>query len=317
MTGGAGFVGSHLVEKLVSKGEHVLVLDNFSGGKAYRDLGLQSSKVEIIEGSILDQILVSDLMEHSSKCYHLAAAVGVGRITSKALESLEINIKGTENIFKAALKFNVRTLLASSSEIYGRNPKMPLSEESERVLGSPKIARWTYSEGKAIDEFYAFELYRKNSFEITIARLFNTVGSRQSSAYGMVLPRFIEAALSNKPLIVHGNGSQRRSFCSVSDVVVALIGLMNTSETIGQAYNIGSPNEISIYDLASRVIEITNSKSQIIFKNYNEVFGDSFEEPERRVPDISKISKAIGWKPTKNLNEIIIEVVDYVVTNEN
>ena len=256
-------------------------------------------------------------MQSVTKCFHLAASLGVERINNDSLRSLEVNVKGTENILRAASNFDVRTLLASSSEIYGRNPTMPLTEESDRVLGSPKVARWSYSEAKAIDEFYAFELYKKSAFAVTIARLFNTVGPRQSGTYGMVLPRFVKAALSNQPLIIYGDGSQSRSFCAVSDVVVALDDLMNSTETIGQAYNIGSTIEISIKDLAQIVIKITGSKSQLVFKKHSEVFGDNFEEPARRVPAISKIFKAIDWQPKKILDEIIIEVAEYVKANEN
>jgi UDP-glucose 4-epimerase len=219
-----------------------------------------------------------------------------------------------KNLFR--LKFKVRTLLASSSEVYGRNPKMPLTEESDRVLGSPKVARWSYSEAKAIDEFYAFELHKKNSFAVTIARLFNTVGPGQSGVYGMVLPRFVKAALSDQPLQVYGDGSQSRSFCAVSDVVEALDRLMNNSESVGEAYNIGSTDEISIKVLAQKVIDVTGSNSQIVFKKHSEIFGDNFEEPARRVPDISKISKVIGWQPKKSLEAIILEVAEYIKANE-
>ena len=317
ITGGAGFIGSHLIKYLTSKSEQVLVLDDFSGSEELNlNRFLKSDLVEVINGSILDKKLVEDLMRSVTKCYHLAASLGVERINNDPLKSLEVNIKGTEIVLNAASKFNVRTLLASSSEVYGRNPSMPLTEESDRVLGSPKVARWSYSEAKAIDEFYAFELNRKDAFKVTIARLFNTVGPGQSGTYGMVLPRFIKAALSDQPLLVYGDGNQSRSFCAVSDVVVALDDLMDTSESIGQAYNIGSTNEISIKDLAAKVIELTNSKSQIVFKKHSDVFGDNFEEPMRRVPDISKISKAIGWKPKKSLDEIILEVAEYIKANE-
>ena len=317
VTGGAGFIGSHLVEHLVNAGEQIIVIDDFSSNMSISSKGLKTSElVKIVKGSILDQNLVEESMRAVTKCYHLAAALGVERINNDSLQSLEVNIKGTENVLKAASKFKVRTLTASSSEVYGRNPKMPLTEESDRVLGSPKIARWSYSEAKAIDEFYAFELYKKSSFEVTIARLFNTVGPGQSGIYGMVLPRFIKAALSNQALIVYGDGSQSRSFCAVSDVVEALDSLMNTSESIGQAYNIGSTNEISIKELAQKVIDITGSKSQIVFKKHSEIFGDNFEEPARRVPDISKISKVIGWQPKKSLDAIILEVAEYIKANE-
>jgi UDP-glucose 4-epimerase len=317
ITGGTGFIGLHLVELLISKDDQILILDS-SSDKTVTDLygKFRKNKIKIITGSILNQELVIELMKSATKCYHLAASLGVERINNDPLKSLEVNIKGTEIVLNAASRFNVRTLLASSSEVYGRNPIMPLTEESDRVLGSPKVARWSYSEAKAIDEFYAFELNKKDAFKVTIARLFNTVGPRQSGTYGMVLPRFIKAAISNQPLLVYGDGSQSRSFCAVSDVVVAIVDLMGTSESIGQAYNIGSTNEISIKDLATKVIELTNSKSQIVFKKHSDVFGDDFEEPARRVPDISKISKAIGWKPKKSLDEIILEVAEYLKSNE-
>ena len=317
ITGGAGFIGSHLAHYLAAKGEHVLVLDDFSSESKNILKSLSNRElVKIVEGSILDKNLVEKSMQSVTKCYHLAAALGVERINSDPIKSLEVNINGTETVLNAASKFKIRTLLASSSEIYGRNPNMPLTEESDRVLGSPKIARWSYSEAKAIDEFYAFELHKKSALGVTIARLFNTVGAGQSGVYGMVLPRFVKAALSGQPLLVYGDGSQSRSFCAVSDVVTALDSLMNTEETSGQAYNIGSTNEISIKDLAQKVIDVTGSKSQIVFKKHSDVFGENFEEPARRVPDISKISKAIGWKPKKNLKSIILEVVEYMKANE-
>jgi UDP-glucose 4-epimerase len=317
ITGGAGFIGSHLAGYLAAKGEQVVVLDDFSSASNNVSNKLSNHElVNTIKGSILDKSLVEKSMQSVTKCYHLAAALGVERINSDPIKSLDVNINGTENVLNAALKFKVRTLLASSSEIYGRNPNMPLTEESDRVLGSPKIARWSYSEAKAIDEFYAFELYKKSSLDVTIARLFNTVGPGQSGVYGMVLPRFVKAALSRQPLIVYGDGSQSRSFCAVSDVVEALDSLMSNSESAGQAYNVGSTNEISIKDLAQKVIDVTGSKSQIDFKKHSEVFGDNFEEPARRVPDISKISKAIGWQPKKNLESIISEVAEYTKANE-
>ena len=317
ITGGAGFIGSHLVELLVSMNRPVLVLDDFSGSdKRDINLNLSNGLVRIIEGSILDQELVENLMQSVSSCFHLGASLGVERINNDSINSLDVNIRGCEIVLQAALKFGVRTLLTSSSEVYGRNPNMPLNEKSDRILGSPKVARWSYSEAKAIDEFYAFELHKKHGFRITIARLFNTVGPRQSGMYGMVLPRFIKAALHNQPLVVYGNGRQSRSFCAVQDVVIALDNLLNNSDCIGQVYNIGSTNEISINDLAQKVIKLTESKSQVIFKSHYEVFGDDFEEPERRVPDISKIMKATGWRPKKSLDKIISEITEYVKVHE-
>jgi UDP-glucose 4-epimerase len=317
ITGGAGFIGSHLAGYLAAKGEQVVVLDDFSSESKYISKNVYNRElVKIVKGSILDKNLVEETIQSVSKCYHLAAALGVERINTDPIKSLEVNITGTENVLNSAAKFKVRTLLASSSEIYGRNPNMPLTEESDRVLGSPKIARWSYSEAKAIDEFYAFELHKKSSLDVTIARLFNTVGAGQSGAYGMVLPRFVKATLTDQPLLVYGDGSQSRSFCAVSDVVQALDSLMSNSESSGQAYNVGSTNEISIKDLAQKVIDVTGSKSQIDLKKHSEIFGDNFEEPARRVPDISKISKAIGWQPKKNLESIILEVAEYLKANE-
>ena len=317
VTGGAGFIGSHLVEYLTSKGEQILVLDDFSGSKAVNlSRSAKNELVKVVNGSILDQNLVTELMQSVTKCYHLAAVLGVERINTDPIKSLDVNVKGSEIVLSTASKFKVRTLLTSSSEVYGRNPKMPLSEESDRVLGSPTVARWSYSESKAIDEFYAFELSKKDSFEVTIARLFNTVGSRQNGSYGMVLPRFVKAALSNQPLIVYGDGSQSRSFCAVSDVVIALDQLINSSKSLGQVYNVGSTNEISIKDLALRVIKQTGSNSEILFKKHSDIFGENFEEPTRRVPEISKIFKTIKWQPKKSLDEIIIEIAEYMKSNE-
>jgi len=317
ITGGAGFIGSHLANYLTAQGEHVLVLDDFGSESKNISKSLSNYElVKIVRGSILDKSLVEKTMQSVTKCYHLAAALGVERINSDPIKSVEVNINGTENVLNAAAMFKVRTLLASSSEIYGRNPNMPLTEESDRVLGSPKITRWSYSEAKAIDEFYAFELHKKSALEVTIVRLFNTVGPGQSGVYGMVLPRFVKAALTGEPLLVYGDGSQSRSFCAVSDVVEALDLLMSNSESAGKAYNVGSTNEISIKDLAQKVIDVTGSKSQIVFKNHSEVFGENFEEPARRVPDISKISKAIGWQPKMSLKSIILEVAEYIKANE-
>ena len=318
VTGGAGFIGSHLVDHQLSKDHDVVVLDDFSGGALQTIFkpDTKSKKISIIEGSILDQVLVTKLMSDVSYCYHLAASLGVEKINGDPIRSLETNLKGSEIVLKAAANAGVRTLLASSSEVYGKNSKIPLSEDSDRVLGSPQIARWSYSEAKALDELYAFELHKKISFPVTIARFFNTVGPRQSGNYGMVLPRFIKAALSNQPLIVYGDGTQSRSFCSVTDVVNAIEMLMDSKATIGQAFNIGSPIEITITELANKVIKLTNSKSQITYKPLSEVYGENFEEPHRRVPDISKINGALGWQPKKSLDEVILEVANHIRANE-
>ena len=317
ITGGAGFIGSHLVNYLIARDKRVLVLDDLSGSSGENlDKKINSSNLEVVGGSILNETLVKKLMSGVTHCYHLAASLGVEKINNDPIKSLEVNLKGSEIVLKAAADLRIRTLLASSSEIYGKNPKMPLKEDSDRVLGSPEIARWSYSEAKAMDELHAFELFKHKSFPVSIARFFNTVGPRQSGSYGMVLPRFIKAAISNQPLTVYGDGTQSRTFCSVTDVVDALVLLMDSEECIGQAFNIGSTNEITITELAKKVIRLTNSKSEIVYKKHSEVFGDHFEEPQRRVPDISKIKKVLGWQPKQSLDEVIVEITEYLKTND-
>jgi len=317
ISGGGGFIGSHLADYLLSTGHEVLVLDDFSGASQVNlDHAKESNKLSIIKGSILDQDLVSNLMAEVSSCYHLAASLGVEKINREPLKSLEANLKGSEIVLNSAASNGIRTLLASSSEVYGKNPVMPLSEDSDRVLGSPQVARWSYSEAKALDELYAFELYKNKSFPVSIARFFNTVGPRQSGSYGMVLPRFVKAALNNQPLLVYGDGTQSRTFCSVTDVVKALVLLMESEKSIGETFNIGSTDEITINNLANKVIKLTNSKSEIVYKKHSEVFGDNFEEPTRRVPDISKIKRVVGWQPQTNLDNIIIEIAEYMRANE-
>jgi UDP-glucose 4-epimerase len=317
ISGGGGFIGSHLADYFLTTGHEVLVLDDFSGASQVNlNHAKESNKLSIIKGSILDQDLVSNLMAEVSSCYHLAASLGVEKINTDPIRSLETNLKGSEVVLTSAASNGIRTLLASSSEVYGKNPVMPLSEDSDRVLGSPQVARWSYSEAKALDELYAFELYKNKSFPVSIARFFNTVGPRQSGSYGMVLPRFVKAALNNQPLLVYGDGTQSRTFCSVTDVVKALVLLMESEKSIGETFNIGSTDEITINNLANKVIKLTNSKSEIVYKKHSEVFGDNFEEPTRRVPDISKIKRVIGWQPQTSLDNIIIEIAEYMRANE-
>ena len=317
ITGGAGFIGSHLTEYLLSQDQQVVILDDFSGA-GEEDLRQirESNNLSIIKGSILDQELVTKLMKEVTHCYHLAAALGVEKINNDPIASFETNLKGSQIVLNTAANVGARTLLASSSEVYGKNPNMPLREDSDRVLGSPKVARWSYSEAKAMDELHAFELYKHKSFPVSIARFFNTIGPRQSDNYGMVLPRFVKAAISNQPLTVYSDGTQSRTFCSVTDVVDALVLLMDSKESIGQAFNIGSTNEITITELAQKVIKLTNSTSEIIYKKHFEVFGDHFEEPQRRVPDISKIKKVVGWQPKQSLDEVILEITNYIKAND-
>ena len=317
ITGGAGFIGSHLTQYLLSQDQQVVILDDFSGaGEENLNQVKDSNNLSIIKGSILNQELVTKLMKDVTHCYHLAAALGVEKINNAPIASFETNLKGSQIVLNAAANVRARTLLASSSEIYGKNPAMPLKEDSDRVLGSPEIARWSYSESKAMDELHAFELYKHKSFPVSIARFFNTVGPRQSGSYGMVLPRFVKAAISNQPLTVYGDGTQSRTFCSVTDVVDALVLLMDSKESIGQAFNIGSTDEITVTELAQKVIKLINSTSKIVYKKHSEVFGNHFEEPQRRVPDISKIKQAVGWQPKQSLDEVIVEIAEYIKAND-
>ena len=277
VTGGAGFIGSHLVELLLTEGNQVTVLDDLSAGnKENLTLGGNLSGLRIVEGSILDKNLVSGLLDSTDRCFHLAASLGVANIVNDPITALEVNITGSQIVLNEAAKRSIRTVMTSTSEIYGRNSQTPLDENSDRILGSPKISRWTYSEAKALDEFMAFHLNKSKNFPVTIARLFNTVGPRQVGKYGMVLPRFIESALKNEPLTVYGDGSQTRTFCSVSEVVNALSSLSKSNQTIGEVYNVGSSNEISIIDLAKKVISNLNSSSEILFKSFSENFGEKY-----------------------------------------
>jgi UDP-glucose 4-epimerase len=310
VTGGAGFIGSHLVESLLTQGNQVIVLDDLSAGnKENLTLKGDLSNLKIVEGSILDKKLVSSLLDSVDKCFHLAASLGVANIVNDPISALEVNITGSQIVLNEAANRSIRTVMTSTSEIYGRNSQTPLDENSDRILGSPKISRWTYSEAKALDEFMAFHLNKSKNFPVTIARLFNTVGPRQVGKYGMVLPRFIESALKNEPLVVYGDGTQTRTFCSVSEVVNALSSLSKSNQTIGEVYNVGSTNEISIIDLAKKVISKLNSSSQIMFKSFSENFGEEFEEASSRVPYIAKIQSAIGWQSTKGIDEIIDDIV--------
>ena len=316
VTGGAGFIGSHLVDHLLTLGEKVTVLDDGSTG-SFENLShhKNNSDLKIVNGSIIDSKKISNIFKDIDKCFHTAAALGVENIVKNPIHALQVNLVGSENIFNLAAKAGVRTLFTSTSEIYGRNPNQPLREDSDRVLGSPSISRWTYSEAKALDEFLALNLNKTQNFPVTIARLFNTVGPRQIGSYGMVLPKFVFAALSNQPILIHGDGSQTRTFVSVDEVVKALYQLLKSNQTIGEVYNVGGTEEISIKNLAKKIIEITNSKSEITYVKHADVFGENFEEPLRRVPDITKIRQAIDWNPVKGIDQVILDIASSIGKN--
>ena len=306
VTGGSGFIGSYLCKNLLEQGHEVVSLDDFSTGKPENIAELESTNgFKSIEGSILDKELVKDLITKVDVCFHFAAAVGVQKILDDPIGSLKTNLHGSENVIQACAESKVELVLASTSEIYGKNPSQPLTEDSDRVIGSPLLSRWTYSEAKAIDEALAHAYHSKHGLKVKIVRLFNTVGPRQSPAYGMVIPRFFAAALANKNLDIHGDGAQRRVFCHVDDAVRGVIDLWRHSEGDGEAFNVGGIEETSILDLAKKIIGITNSSSKVNFIPYAELKSQGFEDMQRRVPSTEKLKKLIGWVPTKGLDEIL------------
>jgi len=309
ITGGAGFIGSHLSDALISRGDSVVVLDNLSTGDSKNLSGVKSSlNLEVVSGSILDSALVENLVARVDSVLHLAAAVGVFNIVNSPLKSLETNIRGTEIVLSACDKYQKPFLLTSSSEIYGKNTNVPLNEESDRIVGSPLKARWSYSEAKAIDESLAFSYYSEKNLPVRLVRLFNTVGPRQIGRYGMVVPRFVSAALAGEPLSVYGDGNQSRAFCHIDDVIEALLAVVDSPKAIGQVFNVGNNFEISIMDLARKVIAVTKSNSEIEMKSYEEAYASGFEDLERRVPDISKIKAELGWAPKRDLTQIIEDI---------
>jgi UDP-glucose 4-epimerase len=309
VTGGAGFIGSHLSERLIGDGHEVTVIDNFSTGSASNLTTLNGSpNFTLVEGSILDTNTLNPLVNKADYVFHLAAAVGVFNIVKHPLNSLLTNIRGTENVLEAAHATNTPVFLTSSSEVYGKNVSDSLKESDDRILGSPVTLRWSYSEAKAIDESLAYAYFIEKQLETRIVRFFNTVGPRQLGAYGMVVPRFVKAALNNEPVTIYGNGEQTRCFAHVYDVVDAVIAVAFAKNTIGKVINIGNDFEISINDLAQKVIEETNSTSKISFVPYEEAYGEGFEDMERRVPNIDLIRDLVGWQPKRDLSTMIADI---------
>jgi UDP-glucose 4-epimerase len=314
VTGGAGFIGSHLVESLISRGDSVTVLDNGSTGNQ-DNLNAVNNKIQFISGDIRDNALIESLTEKTDLIFHLAAALGVKTILESTLESISTNIVGSEVVLTSAAKHKKRILIASTSEIYGKNPKQPLSELDDRVVGAPQKIRWSYSDAKAIEEAMATTLFQRQALPVTTVRLFNTVGPRQSGSYGMVLPRLVQLALKGEPLKVYGDGTQTRVFCHVNDAIRGLLGLADSQKTIGDVYNLGGEGEISIKELARKVIAATGSKSEIKLLDYEKAYPAGFEDMARRVPDISKIKSVIGWQPEHDIDSIIADVISYFRTN--
>ncbi len=308
ITGGAGFIGSHLAEALVARGDHVIILDNLSTGRS-ENLAEIAGDVELIHGSVLDALLVDEFVSRSDVVVHLAAAVGVRLIVDQPLRSLITNIRGSENLLEAAHRYRRKILIASTSEVYGKNPRASFREEDDQVLGSPGVSRWSYSTSKAVDEILAFAYHREKELKTVIVRLFNTVGPRQTGAYGMVLPRLVDQALSGAPLTIYGDGQQTRCFCHVHDVVAALLSVLEEPSAEGDVFNIGSTEEVSILEVARRIMDATGSDSEVSLVPYDEAYGEGFEDMRRRVPDTSKLRSLTGWEPRHRLDEIIAEVV--------
>jgi UDP-glucose 4-epimerase len=308
ITGGAGFIGSHLCDSLIAQGHQVSILDNMSTGSA-ANIAHIKDQIEIHQGDIRDVALVEKLMAPADLILHMAAALGVNTILENPIESVSINFTGSEVVLNAATKLNKRLIIASTSEIYGKNTKQPLNEESDRVVGAPQKIRWTYSDAKALEEAIAHALFQTKQLKVTTVRLFNTVGPRQTGRYGMVLPRFVQSALKNEPISIYGDGTQSRVFCHVQDAVKAILTLAATDSAIGQVYNIGGTGETTIKQLAEKIIERTNSSSSITYTPYDQAYPAGFEDMQRRVPDITKIKNAIGWEPKNTLDAIIDDVV--------
>jgi len=316
ITGGLGFIGSHLAARLLEDNNEVVIIDNESTGLLSNISGVANDKkLTIHKQSILDEEFLDSVVSKTDYIFHLAAAVGVFNIVNKPIASMVTNIQGTENILKLALKYRLPVFLTSSSEVYGKNTSDSLKETDDRVIGSPSILRWSYSEAKAIDESLAYAYFVEHQLETRIVRFFNTVGPRQLGSYGMVVPRFIKSALEDEPISIYGDGSQTRCFAHVMDVVDAVMLVAFSPETVGKTINIGNNQEISMFDLAQKIISITNSKSKIVYLPYEEVYGRDFEDMARRVPNLDLIRSLVGWQPTRNLDTIILDIVQDLRSN--
>ncbi len=312
ITGGAGFIGSHLAERLLAEGQQVTIIDNLSTGQLTNIAHLEGDPCFHYAIEDIRNIHVMDrLVSECDVIYHLAAAVGVQKIISEPIETIETNIGGTEVVLKTARRYRRKVMIASTSEIYGKGARFPFHEDDDRVMGPTTRNRWSYAESKAIDEFLALAYHKEVGLPVVIFRLFNTIGSRQTGQYGMVVPRFVQAALSSQPLRVYGDGEQQRCFCNVRDVVDAIYRLAHTPEAVGQVFNIGSDEEVTIMELAQRVCGRVNSPSDIALVPYDEAYEAGFEDFRRRVPSTDKLRQLTGWTPTTTLDETIDQIVAY------
>lgn len=312
ITGGAGFIGSHLSDELLARGNRVHVLDDLSTGSIENIRHLKGRPgFEYSIDSVHDAHVVAELVDEADVVYHLAAAVGVSLIIESPVRTIETNVHGTEVVLAQANKKKKPVLVASTSEVYGKNPVVPFREDGDLTLGATSVGRWAYACSKAIDEFLSVAYWKERRLPTVIVRLFNTVGPRQTGRYGMVLPRFVDQALANQPLTVYGDGTQQRCFCHVSDVVTALADLMDQEEAYGEVVNIGSQEEVSILELAQRVIDITDSESSFSVIPYSEAYEEGFEDMYRRVPCIAKVTGMIGWRPERSLDDTISDVAEW------
>lgn len=312
ITGGAGFIGSFLAEYLLKQGHSVTIIDNLSTGRLANIKELYNNdKLEVYIDTIFNWGLMNELVKKCDHIYHLAAAVGVQFIIDNPVQTIETNVSGTELMIKFANKCKKKIFIASTSEVYGKANSLPFKEDTDRVYGSTGIRRWSYAESKAIDEFFALAYWHEKKLPVVIGRLFNTIGPRQTGQYGMVVPRFVQQALLHHPITVYGDGKQSRCFCYVDDVVKAMVKLMNEEKCVGQVYNIGSDEEITILDLANKVKKLTNSDSPIKIIPYDEAYEEGFEDMQKRIPDLSKIKHDISYEPKVPLDDILVEIIEY------
>lgn len=310
ITGGSGFVGSHLTDALLARGDSVVILDNLSTGRAANLAHVAGhSRLCVVHGSVLDELMVDELVHRCDVVVHLAAAVGVKLIVEQPLRSLTTNIRGSEIVIEAAHRYRRKILLTSTSEIYGKNSGGPLTEMSDRILGSPAVVRWAYSTAKAVDEILANAYHKERDLPTIVVRLFNTVGPRQSPAYGMVIPRLIRQAINDIPLTVFGDGTQTRCFAHVGDVVDALLQLLDHDNAVGQTFNVGSSEEVSILELAKLIIDLTGTTAGIDLIPYAEAYEEGFEDMTRRVPDTGKLRELTGWVPSRSLDDVLTETI--------